>query len=118
MKERARPLLAALAICLTTTACGERSAESPAPGGPWHDDVSRLNRTEVGLIVRPRTVDEIQDALAIARGRDLPVSISGARHSQGGHVLYGDGHVQWVNTADQRKRLQWLSGGLPVEIWW
>ena len=37
---------------------------------------------------------------------------------QGGNVVYNDAHAEWTNSQHQLKRLQWLSGGIPVEVWW
>jgi hypothetical protein len=52
------------------------------------DDVSRLNQTRVSEILRPRTEEELQQAIRRAKQLGLKVSISGKRHSQGGHAFY------------------------------
>lgn len=57
------------------------------------DDVSRLNATEVRRIDHPERLGSLQEALAHARDNGLKVSIAGARHSQGGHILYPDAVV-------------------------
>ena len=37
---------------------------------------------------------------------------------QGGNVVYADAHVEWRDQRQQLKRLEWLSQGNPVEVWW
>jgi len=52
---------------------------------PVLNDVhSRLNRTTVEEIVRPRTVAELADALRRAARRGRAVSVAGGRHAMGG----------------------------------
>lgn len=52
------------------------------------DDVSRLNQTRVSEVVHATTEDEVKDAIRRAKKLSLTVSISGAKHSQGGHAFY------------------------------
>jgi FAD/FMN-containing dehydrogenase len=53
------------------------------------DDSSHLNATLVARVERPTTREEL---VAAVRGAgDKPVSLSGARHSQGGHGFVPDG---------------------------
>ncbi|MCO6045273.1 FAD-binding oxidoreductase [Aeoliella sp. ICT_H6.2] len=54
------------------------------------DDVSRLNQTRVSEVLSPRSVEELQQAIERAKQRGLKVSISGKKHSQGGHAFYHD----------------------------
>lgn len=84
----AAPASALLATVLLAVPASSDDPAAAASTGLWHDDVSRLNGAHVTMIVHPTTVDEIREALDIARARDLPVSISAMRHSQGGHVLH------------------------------
>ena len=49
-----------------------------------NDVHSQLNRTRVGAIVRPRSVEELQAAVAHARSQGIPVSVAGGRHAMGG----------------------------------
>ena len=51
-------------------------------------DVARLTPTRVGEVRVVRSVDDIAAALAEARAGGLKVSISGSRHSQGGHTHF------------------------------
>ena len=65
------------------------------PRQPTHDplridDVSRLNQTRVHEILVPRTEDELQQAVRRAKKLGLKISISGKKHSQGGHAFYHD----------------------------
>lgn len=52
------------------------------------DDVSRLNQTRVAEVVRPSTEEDIKRAVRRARETGAAVSISGAKHSQGGHAFH------------------------------
>ncbi len=54
------------------------------------DDVSRLNQTRVSEILRPRSEEELKQALDRARQLGRKVSIAGKTHSQGGHAFYHD----------------------------
>ncbi len=54
------------------------------------DDVSRLNQTRVSEIIRPRSEEELKQALERARRLGRKVSIAGKMHSQGGHAFYHD----------------------------
>src|SRR5882672_2179516 len=51
-------------------------------------DVARIESAAVRGVVRPRRVEELVALLKEAREQGLKVSISGSRHSQGGHILY------------------------------
>ena len=49
------------------------------------DDVhSQLNPTHVDRVLRPASVDDVRAAVAQARRRSQPLSISGGRHAMGG----------------------------------
>lgn len=52
------------------------------------DDASCRNPTRVYGVVRPRTADDVAQALGFARDHDLVVSIGGTRHSMGGQASY------------------------------
>lgn len=61
-------------------------------GGQSWNDVSRLNHTDVARVVEVKTERDVVDVLTgLVPGQH--VSISGARHSQGGHVAYPGGIV-------------------------
>jgi FAD/FMN-containing dehydrogenase len=60
---------------------------------PEVNDVhSQLNRTQVARIVRPRSLEQLREAILQARRDGLAVSISGSRHSMGGQQ-FGTGMV-------------------------
>lgn len=73
-------------------ALGVYTPPSPSPGSTL-DDASRLNKTRVAAIVKPKTVEDIQDALEYARKNNLKVSMAGARHSMGGQAFFRDALV-------------------------
>jgi len=55
----------------------------PAVGGETVNDVTKLNPVAVEAVVTPTSVDEIS---RIVREHNGPISIGGARHSQGGQT--------------------------------
>jgi FAD/FMN-containing dehydrogenase len=58
----------------------------------WLNDVhSQLNRTRVRALLTPRTRDELVEAVQSGARRNLPISISGCRHSMGGQQFVSDG---------------------------
>jgi FAD/FMN-containing dehydrogenase len=56
---------------------------APADAGTWVNDVTQLNPVQVESVATPATVQEIQALVAHRQG---PISIGGARHSQGGQT--------------------------------
>jgi len=77
---------------LALTAFRDRPQLIPPPAG-YRDDVSRLNQTSIGEVVDvaphlAQAVTQLRPLLAEARRKHLKVSLSGARHSMGGHTLY------------------------------
>jgi FAD/FMN-containing dehydrogenase len=56
-------------------------------------DVARLTPTRVGRVDHLREVEQLQAAVRDAKARKLKVSISGSRHSQGGHTYTAGGVV-------------------------
>ena len=54
-------------------------------------DVARLDPVRVDRVAVAREIDQLQAVLRDARARGLKVSISGSRHSQGGHTYYPGG---------------------------
>ena len=77
-----RPLWrrAPVARVLLPAACARGESD-----GTWVNDIhSRLNRTHVRRVVRPGSVEELQDAMRGARREGAPVSIAGGRHAMGG----------------------------------
>lgn len=55
------------------------------------DDYARLTPTRVALATEASTLSALRAVLADARARGLKVSISGSRHSQGGHTYTAGG---------------------------
>src|ERR687887_537153 len=57
----------------------------------WVNDVhSQLNRTRVRKLLTPRTRDELAEIVRSASRKDLPISVSGCRHSMGGQQFPTD----------------------------
>jgi FAD/FMN-containing dehydrogenase len=57
----------------------------------WVNDVhSQLNRTRVRELLRPRTRDELAEIVRSTSRKDLPISVSGCRHSMGGQQFATD----------------------------
>lgn len=56
-------------------------------------DVARIAPARVERVDQLREVEELRAALRYARERKLKVSISGSRHSQGGHTYHAGGVV-------------------------
>src|SRR6185437_8743313 len=57
----------------------------------WVDDVhSKLNRTRVRELLRPRTRDELAQIVRSGSQKGLPISVSGCRHSMGGQQFATD----------------------------
>ncbi len=54
------------------------------------DDVSRLNRTRVGEVLRLHSEEDLVGAVRRARELGIKVSIAGKKHSQGGHAFFRD----------------------------
>ena len=57
------------------------------------NDASCRNPTRVYGVVRPRSADDVAEALAFARAHDLSVSVAGTRHSMGGQASFPDALV-------------------------
>src|ERR1044071_2050551 len=57
----------------------------------WVNDVhSRLNRTRIRELLRPRTRDELAEIVRASSRKGLPISVSGCRHSMGGQQFATD----------------------------
>lgn len=91
-------LLGALARPLFTLWKGAHTGDGLLPATPagTADDISRLNATPIDSVVRvvndtDSAIAQLRDLLTYARGRGLPVSIAGARHSMGGHTIAPNG---------------------------
>ena len=65
-----------------------------------NDVHSQLNPTTVALIERPRTLDDLQLAIANARERGLRISVAGGRHAMGGQQFAaGSVHIDTTGLA-------------------
>src|ERR1044071_4978147 len=77
----------------TTTFKGELLA----PGDPAYDSARTIWNAAIdrrpALIARFRDAYDVADALALARERDLEVSVRGGGHGVGGHAIREDGLV-------------------------
>ena len=80
-----------------------------------NDVHSQLNATRVDRIVKPRAVEELQQAIAAARSAGKSVSVAGGRHAMGGQQ-FGDGTVL-VDTRDLNRVLAFDAehGSITVE---
>src|SRR5437868_9205510 len=57
----------------------------------WVNDVhSQLNRTRVRELLTPRTREELAEIVRSTSRKDLPISVSGCRHSMGGQQFAAD----------------------------
>jgi FAD/FMN-containing dehydrogenase len=74
-----------------------------APGLLVNDIHSQLNATEVREIVKPRTVADVQAAVARARSSGISVAIAGGRHAMGGQQ-FGDA-AMLIDTRDLNRVL-------------
>ncbi len=89
---------AAMAV-LPVTACGARplpvrspyaSAIPERPEGAVVNDIhSKLNRTRVDGIIRPESIEQLQEAVARAAVHGAAIAIAGGRHAMGGQQ-FGD----------------------------
>ena len=80
-------VLAALAAYASTFIVSyDRFFHPPEPGRLA--DVGRIESAIVHRVDRPRKVEQLVALVKEARRAGLKVSISGSRHSQGGHIVY------------------------------
>ncbi len=81
----------------TTLYVKATAVQSPAltltQTGGFSNDASHLNRTAVHGIVRVQTEDDIRNALAYARARNLKITCAGQQHSMGGQTLTQGGLI-------------------------
>ena len=75
-----------LTLCI---GCGQKKTTE----GMLINDISKLNPTYVKDIMPARHVDSLQKAVLKAQEMGLKISISGRRHSLGGHAFYPDAVV-------------------------
>jgi FAD/FMN-containing dehydrogenase len=87
------------------------------------NDVSRLNQTRVSEVVHATTEDALRDAVRRAREGGFTVSISGAKHSQGGHAFHDDsihldmtGFNRILSLDEEQKTIRVQSGATWSDI--
>lgn len=75
------------------------------------NDASCLNKTRVYDIIKVKSVDDIKNALLLAREKNIPISIAGVRHSMGGQAFYTDAiildmtHFNSIVALDEKHKL-------------
>src|ERR1051326_370647 len=85
MLTRREFIRVAALFAVAPQACSEREKEI------WVNDVhSQLNRTRVRELLRPQTRDELASIIRSASRKDLPIAVSGCRHSMGGQQFATD----------------------------
>ena len=89
-------LIAIPVIHLIKTKLSEKPNQGLQISKDYRDDASQLNLTKVHKIVEverePKAIQQqLKQLLQYAKKHHLKVSISGAKHSMGGHTIYPDG---------------------------
>jgi FAD/FMN-containing dehydrogenase len=80
-----------------------------------NDVHSRLNRTTVADITRPRDIDELRAALRTAADRNLAVAIAGGRHAMGGQQFAADSLLIDITAMDRMLRFDAEQGLIEME---
>jgi FAD/FMN-containing dehydrogenase len=78
-------------------------------------DVARLDPVPVARVDDARGVEQLQAVLRDARERGLKVSISGSRHSQGGHTYRPGGVVLNMRTFNRVRDIDTVGRRITVE---
>jgi len=85
------------------------------------NDISRLNPTKVNEIIPANSLGSLQKAIRIARTKNLKISISGKKHSQGGHAFYDNAvlldmtHFNQILDLDVGKKIITVQSGVTWE---
>ena len=87
----------------------------PRPDVVVNDVHSRLNQTRVREIVRPRSIDDLRDALAGATAAGIPVAIAGGHHSMGGQQFAAGGLLLDMRSLDRVVDLDGERGLITVD---
>jgi decaprenylphospho-beta-D-ribofuranose 2-oxidase len=77
-------------------------------------DVARLAPARVERVDQVREIEQLRTALREARERGLKVSISGSRHSQGGHTYHAGGVVLNMRRFNRIRAID--SAGLTITV--
>jgi FAD/FMN-containing dehydrogenase len=78
-------------------------------------DVARLDPAQVARVDDAREIEQLQAVLKDARERGLEVSISGSRHSQGGHTYRPGGVVLNMRTFNRIRDIDTAGRRITVE---
>jgi FAD/FMN-containing dehydrogenase len=78
-------------------------------------DVARLDPAQVARVDDAREIEQLQAVLKDARERGLEVSISGSRHSQGGHTYRPGGVVLNMRTFNRIRDIDTVGRRITVE---
>lgn len=95
------------------------SGDVIAPGGPGYEDAGRtlFASGSPRFVLRPRSTSDVQAAVRLAAGADLPLSIRGGGHSFPGFGTNDDGividlrHLDAVEVVDPDRRVVRVGGG-------
>jgi len=88
----------------------------PTPPGVWlNDHHSLLNRTRVGQVTQPGSLEALRTALAEAADRNSPVAICGNRYSMGGQQFRSDGTLIDMRCLNRVISFDPASGLIDVE---
>ncbi len=104
----------------TATLTFDEQVPSNASRIPWYklgvivDDASCVDETAVYGIVQVRDVSDIEKVLSFARDEGLSVTMSGARHSMGGHA-FARGAIMLDMTTFNQVRLDEISQTVTVQ---
>ncbi|QYR19661.1 FAD-binding oxidoreductase [Paenibacillus sp. sptzw28] len=96
---------------------------SNMPSAEYASDVSRLMSVRVYKVVHVKDTEDIAEALREAGRKGLPISVSGARHSQGGQTFYDNAIVldmrdynEVIRVDGTSKRIQVQSGATWEQV--
>jgi FAD/FMN-containing dehydrogenase len=93
-----------------------RPVRATDPEGVEVNDVqSRLNATRVNRVVKPKTIDDVQAAVAAARRGGRAVSVAGGRHSMGGQQFGRDTVLLDMTSFNRIVRLDKAKGLVEAE---
>jgi FAD/FMN-containing dehydrogenase len=109
MQPTRRDFIGYGALALAAVRAGIAAEES----AEVNDIHSQLNRTRVARVVRPRSLEQLREAILQARRERLAVSISGSRHSMGGQQ-FGAGMVL-LDTRDLNRAIALDPGNQTIE---
>jgi FAD/FMN-containing dehydrogenase len=106
---------------------GQEIPKSSKTSRKYINDASGLNRTKVDTVISVKTSpqeiqQQLRDILQRANAENKKISITGARHSMGGHVISPDGIVldmrpyKWMSLDTATNILKVGSGAMWSEI--